>query len=117
MNVHILDINYRDLLQKPPEIRDVFDIFQDISSSWHEVGGYLDISLNDRDSLQGSDHIKLERILNKWKQKETKDVTWGIILEVLEKLERRDLKRKVINFLKTPENYEEYISKRDFSPM
>ena len=42
LNVHILDINYCDLLQKPLEIRDVFDIIkEDISSSLHEVGGCL----------------------------------------------------------------------------
>ena len=120
MNLYILDINYRDLLKKPPEIRDVFDIIkEDISSSWHEVGGCLGISLNYRDSLKGENSVdtKLERILNMWKQKETKDVTWGVILEVLKKLQRRDLKRKVIIFLETPETYKEYISKRDFFHM
>ena len=114
MNLYILDINYRDLLKKPPEIRDVFDIITDMSSEWYELGGYLGISMNDRDSLQGSGRIKLERILNMWKQKQTKDVTWGVILEVLEKLQRRDLMREVIIFLETPENYKKYISKRDF---
>ena len=120
MNLYILDINYRDLLKKPPEIRDVFDIIkEDISSSWHEVGGYLGISLNCLDSLKGDNSVdtKLENILSMWKQKETMDVTWEVILEVLEKLERRDLKRKVIIFLETPETYKEYISKRDFFHM
>ena len=115
-NVHILDIDYHDLLQKPPEPTDAFEIFKDISSSWHEVGRCLGICLNYRDSLKGENSVdtKLERILNMWKQKETKDVTWRVILEVLEKLGRRDLKRKAINFLKTPETYKKYISKDDF---
>ena len=117
MNVHILGINYRDLLQKPPKSRDAFDIFKDISSLWDEVGGYLGISLNYRDSLHGSVNTKLERVLTEWIQKETKDVTWEVILEVLEKLGRRDLMKNFIIFLKTPETYKEYISKRDFFRM
>ena len=117
MNVHILDINYRDLLQKPPEIRDVFDIIkEDIASKWHEVGGCLGISLDYRDSLKGNNSVntKLERILTEWIQNETKDVTWKVALEMLKELRRKDLARKVITFLETQETYEKYISKDDF---
>ena len=117
MNVHVLDIDYCDLLQKPPEIRDIFDIIkEDISSRWHEVGGCLGISLDYRDSLKGNNSVntQLERILTEWIQNETKDVTWKVALEMLKELRRRDLARRVISFLETPETYKKYISKGDF---
>ena len=117
MNVHILDIKYCDLLQKQPEIRDVFDIIKkDIASKWHEVGGCLGISLDYRDSLKGNNSVntKLERILTEWIQNETKDVTWKVALEMLKELRRRDLVKSVISFLETPQIYKKYNSKRDY---
>ena len=67
-------------------------IKNDISSEWDSVGMELNIPMNYRDTLHKdiglSDNQKLERILNKWSQSETKAVTWRIMLETLQSLHK-----------------------------
>ena len=103
------------MLDKPPDPNDIMNLIKnDISASWDSVGMELNIPMNYRDTLRKdiglSDNQKLERILNKWSQSETKPVTWRTMLEALQSLQRQDLFKKVIAYLEKPENYQKYIS-------
>ena len=101
-------------------MKDIFGLIRDISASWNQLGGELEIPLNDRKSLQGDARQtvedKLEFVLSKWIQNETKEVKWKVILKALEVLKRKDLKKKVIEYLETPEIYTKYFSMKDFYP-
>ena len=96
-------------------------IKNDISASWNSVGSKLNIPMNYRDTLHRdislTDTDKLERILKSGvKVKQTEAVTWKIMLEALDSLQRQDLIRKVIAYLEKPENYQKYISMNNYSP-
>ena len=111
---------YKDLLQKPPEPTDVFDVVRNISSSWFDIGCELHVPLNVREGLKKdmslSDEAKLEKILNEWIKFETSDVTWKTILKVLQALRRRDIVREALKYLERPAIYSKYIKKDDFTP-
>ena len=111
---------YKDLLQKPPEPTDVFDVVRNISSSWFDIGSELHVPLNVREGLKKdmslSDEAKLEKILNEWIKFETSDVTWKCILKVLQALRRRDIVREALNYLERPAIHSKYIKKDDFTP-
>lgn len=117
-----LDKTFHDLhvLNKPPELMDVFDLVRHSSSSWDEIGRELNIPVNERTVLQRDPSInndeKLKRVLATWSYNETTDVKWSVILNVLEKLERNDLAKMMTKFLERPETYKKYISKKDFIP-
>ena len=118
--IHTL-ATFRDLLDKPPEIVDVFHLFRDVSYLWDEIGGELHVTLNERESLRRDvslpDEGKLERVFCSWFYNETTDVKWRIILNVMQALQRKDKIRKVINYLETPEVYNKYLLKDDISPL
>ena len=111
---------YKDLLQKPPEPTDVFDVVRNISSSWFDIGSELHVPLNVREGLKKdlslSDEAKLEKIHNEWIKFETSDVTWKSILKVLQALRRRDIVREALKYLERPVIYSKYIKKDDFTP-
>ena len=115
-----VDKTFHDLLNKPPELMDVFDLVRHSSSSWDEIGRELHIPVNERNILQKDPSInndeKLERVLATWSYNETTDVNWSVILNVLETLERKDLAKMVMKFLERPETYKKYISKKDYIP-
>ena len=108
------------MLDKPPKTKDVFDLVKDISASWYELGRELNISENDRTIFKRDPSLscedRLESVLSKWIGKETKDVKWRVALQALKALDRKDLIKKVINYLEKPEIYKKYISIDDFSP-
>ena len=108
------------MLDKPPEINDVFDLVKDISHLWYDLGRELGVSLDDRDTLRRdmslSEKGRLNSVLANWIRNETREVKWKVILEALEALERKDLVKKVIKYLETPQPYRKYISMDDFSP-
>ena len=101
-------------------MKDILGLVKDISASWNELGGELEIPSDDRSSLQKdgrhTDKDRLEFVLRNWIQYETKDVKWKVILKALDVLRRRDLIKKVIEYLETPEIHKRYISMKDFSP-
>ena len=108
------------MLDKPPDPNDIMGLIKnDISASWDSVGMELNISMNDRETLRRdislTDNQKLERILNKWSQSETKPVTWRTVLRALDSLQRQDLIRNVIDYMEKPENYQKYISMNNYS--
>ena len=108
------------MLDKPPEIKDVFDFVKYISALWNEFGRELNVHENYRATLKRnvslSDEDRLESVLSKWIGKETKAVKWRVVLEALNALERKDIIKKVIMYLEKPETYRKYISMNDFSP-
>ena len=116
----MLGESYEDLLQKPPEPTDVFDVVRNISSSWFDIGCELHVPLNVRDGLKKdmglSDAAKLEKILNEWIKFETSAVTWNTILKALQTLRRRDIVREALKYLESPAIYSKYIKKDDFTP-
>ena len=84
---YVLGKTYKDLLQKPPEPTDAFDLVRNISPSWYDIGTKLLVPSDFRDSLTReslSNEAKLDKILNAWINGETADVTWRTILEALE---------------------------------
>ena len=99
-------------------MKDILGLVRDISASWNELGGALEIPSDDRNSLQKdgrlTDKDKLEFVLRNWIQNETKEVKWEVILEALKVLQRKDLIKKVIEHMEKPEIYRKYISMKDF---
>ena len=113
-----IGISYEDVLQKPPDLNDVFDLMRTMSALWYDIGRELNIPFNDRKTLltdaSMSNDYRLEHILTNWIRSESKDVTWKVLLEALEALGRRDVVKKVVHFLEEPETYQKYILKDDF---
>ena len=107
------------MLNKPPEIRDVIYLGEDISALWDELGRELLIPFNDRDTLRENISLtnedKLESVLAKWISNETRHIKWIVILRALQELRRIDLSKKLIAYLEKPEIYRKYISMDDFS--
>ena len=109
------------MLDKPPEIKDVFALVKDISALWNELGREFDVPENDRTILKRnislSDEDRLESVLAKWIMNETTSVKWRVVLEALKMLQRKDIARKVIKYLEKSKTYSKYISKDNFSPL
>ena len=68
-----IGICFNDLLEKPPETKDVLGLVQDISALWNELGAELDVLLNDRTTLRGdkglTDGDRLESVVTNWNGK------------------------------------------------
>lgn len=80
---------------------DVFNLFKCKSANWREIGMQFGVEMNDRDNIARdltypTPENKLEAVLHKWIESECSPVTWDHVAEVLEKLEYRDLKAKII---------------------
>ena len=116
--IFLIGISFRDLLDKPPETKDVFALVRDISALWNELGREFDVPENDCVSLSRntglSDENRLESVLSMWITNETKDVKWRVVIEALKALRRKDVARKVIMYLQKPKTYSKYISKDNF---
>ena len=108
------------MLQKPPDLYDVFNLIKRLSALWNDIGRELHIPSNNREVLRRNVSMtadyRLEHILNKWIESGSKDVTWSVLLEALKALGRRDVVNDMVDFLKKPETYQKYILKDDFSP-
>ena len=115
-----IDVSYKDVLQKPPDLYDVFKLIVHMSASWNEIGTELNVPLIDRETLRRDmtirNDLRLDNILTRWIQTESKDVTWKVLLQALKALGRKDVMKEVVLFLEEPETYQKYILKDDFSP-
>ena len=85
------------------ELKKVFDILVKVSAEWDRIGLELGVSKNFREQLRkdislGSD-LRLESVLCKWIESETRPVTWDTVLDVLCKMERNDLAREVLQHI------------------
>ena len=98
---------------------DVFNLIKEKSADWDDFGRELKVSSNFRDVLRSSNrsfHGKLEKVLREWNETEKKDVTWNVLIQVLEYLQMLPFARKVKDFLKKPEVVLRYINASDFKP-
>ena len=85
-----------------PERSEVFSILRKKSARWNLFALELQISDDERDQLRGknmSDLEKLDEVLRKWMESESRPITWSTILDVLNSLEMKDLAREVLVFL------------------
>ena len=91
-----------------------------ISLMWNDLGRELYISLDYREQLRRdvslSTKNKLERILSKWMDSESRPVTWSTLVEALEAIECKDIASQVKDFLKTPEAIQSYGKYTDHTP-
>ena len=92
----------------------VFEILKSKSVQWDDFARELRIPDNFRDGLSCSNlsfDKKLEEILKKWMESKSRPVSWSTLLDVLEKLEMRDLMREVQELLELSK-----AESRDFHP-
>ena len=68
-----LGISLHDLLDKPPDSEDLFDVIKDMSSSSCDIGCQLNVHMEDVDKSLCED-AKLKKILLESIQNETKEV-------------------------------------------
>ena len=66
-----------------------------------------------KDSLTAN--AKLEKVLRKWMQSESSDVTWSNLFEVLEQLQFLDIASEVKSYLDRKEVIEKYHKKKDYT--
>ena len=89
------------------------------SAHWDDFARELNIDDNSRQELaiEGNtttSRSKLEKVLVKWINGETSEVTWKYIIDVLEGLEFIELARNVKDFLRKQDVVKKYSEKRDF---
>lgn len=107
------------LLNKPPDIRDLFKLLKTKSCHWDDMAGELHVDFNFRQevmkegTISNSDN-KLEKVLQKWNTAETSDITWGNIISMLHNLGFIDVKKEVIRHLQKDEVVQHYSSKKDY---
>ena len=108
-----------NILKKPPDVIDVFDLLKESSNHWDDLSRELKISDEVRCSLRTSTMYnstaqKLEQILKNWKDYEPSEVTWDMILKALEKLKLKGVARDVKEFLRQEKVRSKYTKKADF---
>ena len=100
------------ILKKSPDVDDVIDLIKNHSAKWDKFGIALKVDENTRSSLlhdvRLDDDGKLDRILRKWHEAETSDVTWEKVLGVLESMKLKKTADEVTRFLKQPNTIEKY---------
>ena len=107
------------ILKKSPEKSDVYDLLKKKSAYWEEFA--LELKLGDsfrqelrREGAVTTSRIKLDKVLMKWIDSETSDVTWSNIINMLEELEFLDLARNVDDYLSKEDVVKKYIQKEDY---
>ena len=79
--------SYKDLLNKPPEIDDLFSLLRcSMPASWNLLGMELKVPFPDRESLRKdtmTDVEKLEILLQKWNSTQNSSTTWKTIINAL----------------------------------
>ena len=110
-------VTHTSILKKSPERNDVFNLLKKKSADWDDFARELNIDDNLREELAiDGTHIraKLEKVLKKWINGETSEVTWQNIIDVLEGLEFIELARDVKDFLRKQDVVKKYSEKRDY---
>ncbi|XP_078354437.1 uncharacterized protein LOC144639049 [Oculina patagonica] len=81
--------------------RHVVHIEDDVGRCWRNVGAILRVStptLRNIDEDKKLSQDKAWEVLNKWKQQEGRYATVGRLVDVLEKIERKDIAQKLLEF-------------------
>ena len=79
------------------ELKEVFDLFKQISSMWDSIGRALGVSQNFREGLRSegvrsTKEHNLEQVLNEWIESECSEVSWRHLTEIqIELLELHNL--------------------------
>ncbi len=86
-------------------VNDVHRLLNYISVDWNDIGRELKVNWNYREELRKeaglTNAYKLESVLQKWAQSECSVVNWDTIMQVLERLQRREVLRSVKDYLLT----------------
>ena len=104
---------------KRPEAYDVYQLLKSKSANWEDFARELRVKENDRKEFRkfiilSSEEDILEKVLTKWTQSETSEVTWKYILNVLKGLEYIDLLKIVQMYLRKEDVIKTYCKKHDF---
>ena len=104
---------------KRPETYDAYQLLKSKSANWEDFARELRVKENDRKQFRksitwSSEEDILEKVLTKWIQSETSEVTWKYILNVLKNLEYIDLLKIVQMYLRKEDVIKKYCKKHDF---
>ena len=100
------ELDVDPILDESPNLNDVFMLTESQSARWEAIGRRLNVPLNFRKTLRGSNSSaeeKLEEVLDKWIESQSTSVTWSYFIKALEGIEMKNVAKKVKDFLKTPE--------------
>ena len=103
---------------KQPERDDVYKLLRTKSAEWEEFARELKIDDNYRKQLRllttaSADDI-LDKVLARWIQSESSEVTWRCILNVLKELKYIDLLKIAQMYLRKEDVIKRYCKKHDF---
>ena len=92
------------ILNEKPSTIEVFKLLKDKSAEWDELGRYLEVPLDKRDSWRSissfSNENKLERVIDCWLETEChKPVSWAGLIGVLESIPMTATAKKVKEFV------------------
>ena len=103
---------------KSPEMLDVYKLLCERSDDWDDFARGLFINFNFRKELNlehsttcGS---KLERVLAKWIESKSSDVTWSNLIDVLVELKFSTIVTHVQRYLQTEDVIKKYSRKEDY---
>ena len=99
---------------RAPDPNDVFNLLRSKAFNWDDVGRELQIPFGFREELRregvmATPENKLERVLRKWVVSECSGVTWSKVIEVLNKLQFKDLIESAKLFLKREDILNKYL--------
>ena len=104
---------------KQPERDDVYKLLRTKSAEWEEFARELKIDDNYRKQLRpliitSTDDDILDKVLARWIQSESSEVTWRCILNVLKELKYIDLLKIAQMYLRKEDVIKRYCKKHDF---
>ena len=98
---------------KSPKLADAHRLIKSHSYQWNELGLSLEVPYNYRTELKSmnvSNNVRLEGVLNKWIETESVPVTWDRLIKGLEEIQLRVVIRSVKEFLKTDQALATYTT-------
>ena len=105
-------------MNKSPELDDVYKLLRKKSAYWEDFGRDLFLDENFRQQLRhersSTAEAKLTKVLNKWIESESSDVTWRNLMKVLKRLQFLDMAMDVKRYLERKEVIENYHQKMDY---
>ena len=105
-----IDIN--KVLKKQPETEDIMSTCDGVDAD--ELGRHLGISADTRKNLQKRSGNHLENILITWMREQETPLTWEKLIDVLIVMKRRDLVRKINDFLEKTRKFSKILKERRF---
>ena len=112
----LFSAGYECMLDKNPELEDVYKLLKGDSSSWDDIGRELSVPRNFRQGLSKnvtfSENGKLEEVLAKWLEcnSSKSPATFGTLIEALKSLKKNKLVENIQDYLSSNEAQIEYNS-------